>query len=144
MKSIGSIEIDRPIDEVFRLTNDHVADWSIIVVEEEILEEKPAGVGTTFRTVTEENGKRMEFQGIVTRHEPPRLNAIHLTGDFFDLDVEYTFEDLSGRTRVTQRSSVAGKGFFKIMLLLTGWLMKKSSCRALAKELDSLKTFCEK
>lgn len=143
MKSEGSIEIDRPIDEVFRLTNDRVAEWSIIVVENEVLDEKPDGVGTTFRTVTEEGGKRMEFQGVVTRHEPPRASAIHMTGDMFDIDAEYYFEDLGGRTRVTQKSSVAGKGFFKAFLFLFGWLMKKSSCKALDQELESLKRFCE-
>ncbi len=67
MQSETSIEIDRPIDDVFRLTNDHVAEWSIIVVEDEVLNEKPGVVGTTFRTVTEERGKRMVFQGLVTR-----------------------------------------------------------------------------
>jgi hypothetical protein len=63
MRNEVSVEIDRPIDEVFRLTNDHVAEWSIIVVEDEIIDKKPEGVGTTFRTVTEDHGKRMEFQG---------------------------------------------------------------------------------
>jgi hypothetical protein len=143
MHTRGSIEIRRPIDEVFRLTNDDVAAWSIIVVENEVLEEKPDGVGSTFRTVTEENGRRMEFRGVVTRYDPPHASSIHMTGDMFDLDVEYTFEDLDGRTRVTQTSDVHGKGFFNLMLLLFGWLMKKSSCKALEKELASLKTYCE-
>lgn len=143
MKNEASIEIDRPIDEVFRLTNDHVPQWSIIVVEDEVVNETPDRVGTTFRLVTEDRGQRMEFEGVVTRHEPPHLNAIHLQGDSFDIDTEYTFEDLSGRTRVTQCSSVAAKGWLKIFLFLFGWLMKKSSCDALRKELASLKTFCE-
>ena len=143
MRNGGSVEIDRPIDEVFRLTNDHVAEWSIIVVEDEVLDKKPAGVGTTFRTVTEENGRRMEFQGVVTRYEPPHVNAIRLIGDMFDIEAEYTFEDLSGRTRVTQRANVTGKGFFRLFMFLFGWLMNKSHCRATENELNSLKRFCE-
>jgi hypothetical protein len=143
MRSAGSVEIDRPIDEVFRLTNEHVAEWSIIVVEDELIEEKPEGVGTTFRTVTEENGKRMEFQGVVTRYDPPRLSAVVLTGKMFDLDIQYTFEDLGGRTRVMQQCDVTGKGFFRLFLGLFGWLMKKSSCNATNDELESLKKFCE-
>ena len=144
MKSESSIEIDRPIEDVFRLTNDHVADWSIIVVEDDVVKETPDRVGTTFRTVTEERGQRMVFEGVITRHDPPHLNAVHLKGDSFDIDAEYTFEDLSGRTRVTQRSSVTPKGWFKVILFLFGWLMKKSSCKALNDELASLKRFCEK
>ena len=37
-------------------------------------------------------------------------------GKQFDIDVEYLFEDLSGRTRVTQRADVKGKGFFNAIL----------------------------
>lgn len=143
MRSTGSIEIDRPIDEVFHSTIDNVAAWSVIVVEDEILEEKPEMVGTTFRTLTVDHGKEMEFQGIVTGHDPPRSHAIHMTGKMFDIVVEYAFEDLSGRTRVTQTSKVTGKGVFKIILLLTGWLVNKSNCQAVQKELHSLKAFCE-
>jgi hypothetical protein len=144
MRSEGSIVVDRPQEEVFQLTNDHVEKWSIVVVENEVLDEKPGGVGTTFRTVTEERGKKMEFQGVVTRHTPPHLSAVHLTGSMFDIDVEYRFDDVPvGRTRVTQRSHVAAKGAFKIFLFLFGWMMKKSSCQALQKELNSLKQFCE-
>ena len=143
MRNEVSVEIDRPIDEVFRLTNDHVAEWSIIVVEDEVLEEKPEGVGTTFRTVTEDHGRRMEFQGVVTRHDPPHAQAIRLTGEMFDIETEYAFEDLSGRTRVTQRADVTGKGFFKFNMFITGWLMNKSHCKATENELNSLKRFCE-
>jgi hypothetical protein len=143
MRTESSIEIDRPIDDVFRLTNEHVAEWSIIVVEDEVIEEKPQGVGTTFRTVTEEHGERMVFQGVITRHDPPHVNAIELKGDKFDIEAEYTFEDLSDKTRVTQKSKVTGKGFFKLFLFCCGWMMNKSSCNALNDELNSLKQFCE-
>ena len=103
MKNSASIEINRPIEDVFRLTINHVPEWSIIVVEDEVVENKnDGGVGTTFRTVTEDRGRRMEFAGVVTAHEPPHRSAIHLTGKMFDIDTEYHFEDLSGSTRVTQ------------------------------------------
>jgi hypothetical protein len=67
MRNEVSVEIDRPIDDVFRLTNDHVAEWSIIVVDNEVIDRKVDGVGTTFRTVTEDHGKRMESQGVGPR-----------------------------------------------------------------------------
>ena len=55
MQSSGSVEIDKPIDVVFEYTINHVAEWSTIVVEDEVVEEKnDGGVGTTFRSVTEE------------------------------------------------------------------------------------------
>ncbi len=144
MRSQASIEIDRPIEEVFRLTNDHMPEWSTIVVKDEVIEESPDGVGTTFLTVTEENGRRMEFQGIVTRYEPPLVNAVEMTGTMFDLEVANTFEDLGGRTRVTQTSYVNGKGIFGLILKMFGWAMKNSSCKAAENELENLKRFCER
>ena len=143
METTASVLIDRPVGEVLQLTNDHVAEWSNIVVEEELLTETPDVVGSTFRSVTEDRGNRMEFEGIVTAYDAPRRSAIAMKGAMFDLTAEYTFEDLGPHTRVTQRSTVQGKGLFKLMLFLGGMFMKKSSCRALQQELDSLKHFCE-
>ena len=138
MHSVASIEIDRPIDVVFAYTNDKVAEWSLTVVEDEVIEDKN-GAGTTFRCVTEEKGRRMEFQGVITLWEPPTKSAIRLTGKSFDIEAEYRFEDLHGRTRVTQESTVSGKGFVKLVFLLFGWLMNKQACDAVSKELESLK-----
>ena len=143
MKQQGSVEIYRPIDEVFEYTNNHVAEWSFAIVEDEVIEEKPEGVGSTFRCVAEDHGRRMEFQGVVTRHEPPNVSAIHLTGQAFDIDVEYLFEDLGGRTRVTQHSTVTPKGVLKVIIFLFGWMMKKSGCKALENELNNLKRLLE-
>ncbi len=143
MKQQASVEIDRPIDEVFEYTNNHLAEWSLTVVEDEAIGEKSEGVGSQFRCVTEDHGRRMEFEGVVTRHEPPHVSAIHMTGQYFDIDAEYFFERLGERTRVTQRSSVAPKGFLRIAFLLFGWTMKKASCRALENELNNLKRLLE-
>ena len=143
MHNEASIEINRPIDVVYRLTTEHVAEWSLTVVDDEVLHEVPGGVGTTFLTVTEERGKRMEFAGIVTECDPPRVHASFLAGAGFDIDVRYLFEDLGDRTRVTQVSDVEGKGLIGLMLKYLGWMMKQSSHQAAQKELASLKQFCE-
>lgn len=135
----ASVEIDRPIGEVFDYTIHHVPDWSITVVEDVPIDVKPEGVGSTFRCVTEDRGRRMEFAGVVTRHEPPTVSAVYLTGDCFDIDVVYLFEDLGGSTRVTQQSDVTGKGMTKVVFFLFGWMMKKSGCDAVDNELLSLK-----
>lgn len=142
MESQLSIDIARPIDEVFAKALDDVTQWSLTCVEDELLE-GDGGVGSRFRLVTSDRGRRMEFEGTVTRHEPPRVSQIQLVGAAFDLDVLYEFEDLGGATRVTQHSTVQGKGLWKVLLALTGWMMKKSSCDAQQEELESLKAYCE-
>ena len=139
MQTKSSVEIERPIAEVFEYTTSRVADWSLVVAEDKVIDEKPGGVGTTFRTITEERGRRMEFDGVVTRHQPPTAHSVVMKGQQFDMKAEYLFEDLGGRTRVTQRSTVTGKGLFYVMLVLFGALLRKSSCEALDKELANLK-----
>ena len=143
MQTTASVEIDRPITEVFDYTTNNGTEWCTIVVKDEVVDKKPDGVGTTFRVTTEERGNRMEFDGTVTRHAPPNVHAVSMKGKQFDIEAEYLFEDLGGRTRVTQRSSVNGKGFFKVMFFLIGWAMKKSSRTALEKELANLKRLSE-
>jgi hypothetical protein len=143
MKQQASVEIDRPIDEVFEYTNNNVAEWSITVVEDEVIDETPERVGTSFRCVTEERGNRMEFQGVVTRYERPTASAIRLTGKHFDIEAEYVFEDLGGRTRVTQQSAVTPKGLFAVFFFLFGWMMHRSACEAQENELNSLKRLLE-
>jgi len=115
MKTTTDVEISRPLSEVFRYTLENVADWSITVVEDEVIEETPEHVGTTFRIVTEDRGRRMEMNGEVTRYELDRLSEIHLTSTAFDIDALYEFEDLGGgRTRVTESAEVHPKGITKV------------------------------
>ena len=143
MQATGTIEIDRPIEEVFEAACNEMPDWSDIVVEDVLVEDVPGIVGSKYRTVTEEHGKQMVFDGIVTEFEHPRRQAVHMAGQYFDINTKFQFEDLSGRTRVTQFADVRGKGLFKVILWASGWLMRKSQCEAAQKELENLKQFCE-
>ncbi len=145
MKTEASIEIDRPIEQVFELTNGNVAKWSTVVTEEVVIEDRNNGdVGTKFRLVTEERGKQMVFDGEVTEHRPPRSSRSRLTGKYFDIDAHYLFEDLrNGRTRVTQQAEVTGKGLVKVMMFFMGLFMKKSGNESAQKEMRSLKAFVE-
>lgn len=146
MKQSQSIDIDRPIREVFEYTNTNVADWSLIVVKDELLESvNDGGVGTTYRIVTEERGQQMEFQSEVTLYEPPHRSGIRMTGKQFDIHANYLFEEVDhGCTRLTQNSEVFPKGMLmKIMFTLMSPFMKKSGCNALQQELQSLKHHLE-
>ncbi len=144
MRNEGSIEIDRPIAEVFEYTNHNVADWSLVVVEDEGVKQTPEGVGSTFRIVTEDRGRRMEFEGVVTKWDPPRASTVLMRNAQFDIEAAYRFEELSrDQTRVTQTANVTAKGFMKIMMFCLGWLGKKSSCRAQENELANLKRLLE-
>ena len=92
MESRASAIIHYTIDEVFRLTTRHVPEWSEVVTEEGVVEDKD-GVGTTFRTVTQDRGLRMTFQGVVTVSEPPNFSSVYLVGDQFEMAVKCKFTD---------------------------------------------------
>ena len=101
MKNGISVDIARPIEDVFILANDHVSVWSSIVVEDELLHlADDGGVGTKFRTVTEDRGRRMEFDGEEVEYEPPTRSAILRRGPAFDLNVA---SDVSRHCPTTER-----------------------------------------
>lgn len=141
----ATIQIDRNIDDVFRLTMNHVVDWCSIVVEDEpLVVVDDGGVGTTFRVVTLDRGRRMEFMGSVVAHDPPRSSSIVMAGEAFEIATTYEFESIRpGRTRVHQTSSVTSKGITRIMFFLLGPLMRRVTARSHQHELERLKSFCE-
>lgn len=140
MKTTGHIDIDKPIAEVFTYTTENPEEWVSIIVSDEIINETPDIVGTTFRTVTEEHGKQLTFEGTITANDPPNSHSSKLVGKQFDIDITQTFEALDdNRTRFTQISEVHPKGFLKIVFALFGWMMNKPNCDALDKELQVLK-----
>ena len=144
MENVASIEINCPIDKVYQLATEKMPEWSLVVMDDQVIEEKPGGVGSTFRTITEDHGRRMEFDGVVTKCSPPCLHAVEMKGRVFDIESEFVFERISPvMTKVTQRAKVKGKGLFGVVMFLTGWLMKKSQCEASENELKSLKRYCE-
>ena len=145
MKFTSSIEIDRPIAEVFDYANNHVVEWSPTVVDDTVIEEKPGHVGTTFRIVMQDHrGRKNEFVGEVTKWQEPAQCSIVMRGIMGEIDVDNEFEDLGGtRTRMTQNSLIRPKGFFKVMFFLLGWTMRKSGCKAHKDELVGLKTSLE-
>jgi hypothetical protein len=144
MKHEASVEIAATIGDVFNFTTTEVARWSSIVVEDEVIEQMPGVVGTRFRCVTEEHGKRMEFEGLVTVNDRPKAHAVQLTGKCFDIEAVYSFEECSGgRTRLTQNSTVTGKGVFRVLLWVMSLLPSKAACEASAKELGRLAAMME-
>ena len=101
-------------------------------------------MGTTFRSVTEERGKRMEFASEVTRYERPTVSTVMLIGKSFDIEAAYTFEGIKeNRAGSTQNSDSTPKDFLKFFFFLFGWLMKKGDGDAQQKELGNLNRLCE-
>ena len=117
--------------------------WVPNVVENEDLEVTENKIGSTFRQVYLENGRRMEMSGTVTGYEANRRLTLEINGDAFDLFLDYRLEDLGGRTRLTQDSTVRFKGFLKIIGPIMTPFVKKSSMKQLEDSFATLKGLAE-
>jgi hypothetical protein len=139
-----SIDIDAPPARVFKwiFEPDRNKLWLPNLVEAEVLKAVPGEVGSTFRQVYVENGRRLEMFGTVTGYEQDRYLACEITGPFL-LRVDYRLEDLGGRTRVTQNSEVTMKGFMKIIGILLAPMMKKMAAKNSGSVFSKLKQFAE-
>ena len=112
MKNRYSLEIDAPPQRVFAWLGDseRALQWVPNLVESEDLAVTENKIGSTFRHVYLERGRRMEMQGAVIAYERDRRFACELRGEMFDLTVNYALEDLGGRTRLTQESETRFRG----------------------------------
>jgi uncharacterized protein YndB with AHSA1/START domain len=146
MKNTYSFEIDAPPERVFACIYDaeHLKQWLPNLVENEVLAAEERGVGSRFRQVYLENGRRMEMTGVVVGFERNRYLACEIRGPMFDLDVEYRLEDLGGRTRLTQDSQVLFNNVaMKILTKLLAPVIKKASRKQLDSGFAKLKTLAE-
>ena len=145
MKQSHHVDIQTTPDRVFYWLDDaeRVMQWIDGVVENEDLEVKEGHVGSTFRQVFDENGRKMEFHGVVTDYEQDRRLGVSLVGQFFDLDVDYVLEPQGSSSRVTQNSSVRYKGLWKVMGPLMAPFMKKAGQKKLDEDFARLKALCE-
>jgi hypothetical protein len=156
MEDEVSVEINRPINVVFEGTRKGIASLTVT----KYIEGRPEGVGSTFHcvfTVPMFCGVKLprfrhgplDFWGVVTRYEPSKLMAVHLTGYAYDVDAEFRLDDLGGKTRLTQRRSVTPKFFFlayflKAFCFLFGRMSGKLRCMAMKSQLNKLKRLLEK
>lgn len=108
MNYVVTTEIRAPQARVFLWLDggERVKRWLPNLVENIDLQVMPEKVGSRFRHVYVENGRRMEMAGTVTAYEVDRRLACTLHGDVFDLIVDYRLDGVGGRTRLTQRSEI--------------------------------------
>lgn len=122
--------IDAPAAIVFLWIheNERLMQWVPNLIEDEPVLDTPEKVGSRFRQVFLENGKRMEMTGEITAYvENERLRAM-MSGDMFNLDVDYSLKALSDtQTEVTQDTEIKFKGFLKLFAPLMLLMSKLSS-----------------
>ena len=98
MRVVESIEINRPVEEIFSYAADpkHFPEWSGIILE--VQQEAPGSLreGDRFTTVSKFLGRRFETPFEVTAHEPNRQNSHRSTGGPLPQEYTSTFEETAG------------------------------------------------
>ena len=117
--------------------------WQTSVSKTEILQGTPNWIGTTFRETIEENGRDVEMQGVVTDYKENQSLAMHLSGKYNVVDVEWRIEQRGEHTRLTVYSNIRFRSFIKILSILIRPVFKKKITEQLQVEFTKLKGLCE-
>ena len=117
--------------------------WQTSVSKTEIIKETPNWIGTTFRETIEENGSGTEMEGVVTDYRENQALAMHLSGKYNVVDVEWRIEQRGEHTRLTVYSNIRFRSFIKILSFLIRPVFKKKIIGQLQVEFAKLKELCE-
>jgi uncharacterized protein YndB with AHSA1/START domain len=111
-----STVINRPLEEVFAFSSnpENNPKWSSLTKDVKITSTGSIGVGTTYRSVVEFLGRRIEGETEFTEYEPNRSYAQKSTSGPFPVQNRVTYEPIDGGTRVTFTSVAEPGGFFKL------------------------------
>jgi uncharacterized protein YndB with AHSA1/START domain len=142
MRIEESVEINRPLEEVFDYVANHenLPEWSGIVLEVQKETEGQLQEGDRFTVVAKFLGRRFETPFEVSAHQPPRRHSDRSMGGPFEQEYTYTFEETAGSgTRFTQVAEGEPEGFFR----LAGPLLEIAGRRQFRADLQTLKDLLE-
>jgi len=146
MKTSTTTIMDAPAATIFLWLedNERLRKWVPNLVEDEPLLDTPENVGSRFRQVFLENGKKMEMIGEITAYVENERLRVMIIGDMFELDVDYILKALSeSQTEVTQHSQIKFNGLFKLFAPLMFLMSKFSSKDPQADAHQTLKAMAE-
>ncbi|MGI8775364.1 MAG: SRPBCC family protein [Actinomycetota bacterium] len=136
-----SVEIDRPVAEVFSYMTDpaHMTEWQSGVEAARHVDSGPTKLGSRLAEVRNFAGKRIETIVEVTAFEPDRRFEIEVVEGPIAYKVETLFSDLGGRTRVDAR----GRGEQGRLFRFAGPLVAKVAESQLRNDVHRLRDVLE-
>jgi len=132
------IEIEAPIERVWPLVADdqNLAKWMDGLKETTYPDglDKGRAVGTRFVQRIQEGGRVQTYEGRVTAYDPPSHLGITVGNRAFEMQVDYRFIDLGGRTRLDYSAQMVRAGLFvRLMSTLFGVVTRRILRRQMAK-----------
>jgi uncharacterized protein YndB with AHSA1/START domain len=140
-----TIEIDAPVFTVFRwvVHPTCVVQWLNHLSNFEILNDDDPGVGAKFIQSWDDDGDNSSISGTITEFIKDERYCIHLDGKGFQVDVEYRFKDIDGRTRLMQKTTFDYKGIMKMIEKVVGGKIRRSYEDEAKRNLARLMDLCE-
>ena len=136
-----SIEIKRPVNEVFAYTTEAGSwpKWQSFIPEAARTSQGPVDVGTTFKGISHMMGRNMRWTAITTRYEPNRNWAKNITCGNLAIDERITCTPVEGGTNFTIVYNMKAGGFLRLLSIL----LARSMRRETKKSLGNLKRLLE-
>ena len=128
-----SIEIKRPVDEVFAYTTDAKSwpKWQSMLPEAEQTSPGEVGVGTTFKGVVRLMGLRMKWTATATEYEPDKCWGKTITSGGVVNKERMICEPLEGRTKFTIMYDMNVGGFIKLFSTMIVCSMRRETKKSL-------------
>lgn len=142
VKGEVSVDIDRPIEEVFAYISDpaNVPEWMSAMVENALEGSGPIGVGSRIKGVGKLLGRRLDFASEVTQYDPPhRLAFRAVISPGKGGQGELHLESIGQRTRLHYRAEWETSGLFKLAEPILEGLLKRTA----ETDLQTLKALLE-
>ena len=92
----------------------------------------------------EENRSGVEMQGVVTDYRENQSLAMHLSGKYSVVDVEWRIEEIGEHTRLTVYSNISFRSIIKILSISMRPSFKRKITKQLQEEFARLKELCER
>ncbi len=129
-----STVINRPVEEVFAVVsnNENAPKWNTSSIEVKKTSAGPIGRGTTWRSVGNLIGQRVESESEIVEYEPNRKITSKGKQGPIQTKSQVTFENVEGGTRVNVTLEGEPGGFFKLAEPLLVTLGKRQFEAALA------------
>ena len=116
MKVDASVEISRPIEEVFAYVADPSTTprYSSTWLESSLVGNGPMQVGSKVKRVARFLGRRLEMTAEVTEYEPNRKLSGRSIGGPIPGNIEFRFEPTEQGTRVRVKVDAQAEGLYKL------------------------------
>jgi uncharacterized protein YndB with AHSA1/START domain len=137
----ASVEINRPIDQVFAYVIDikNLSKWEPTILEVEQTSSGQIGIGTTFKGVNKVMGRRMPFTSKVTDYEPNKKWNESISSGSTLIDLYWTFDSIGGGTKFIEVYDMKIGGFLRLF----SFMIVGSTRKQLKLDLINLKRLLE-